>query len=124
MSTFEIVRGVEGHCLVLDGTRICGPKPWGGGRIVRTFRTDGIYEAISKKELERLKAENAELRRLAGDAIRALENIHCNNHDMPYCNEECPYSTGPDTCAATELMVRAEEMRAGFYGFNEEGRET
>ena len=65
MSTFEIVRGIEGDCLVLDGTRICGPKPWGGGRTINTFRTDGIYEAIDKDEYRKLMAENAKLRELA-----------------------------------------------------------
>ena len=62
MSTFEIVRGVEGDCLVLDGTRICGPRPWGGGRIINTFRTDGVYEVIDKDEYRRLMADNAKLR--------------------------------------------------------------
>ena len=65
MSTFEIVRGVEGDCLVLNDTRICGPKPWGGGRIIKTFRTDGVYEVIDKDEYRKLMAENAKLRELA-----------------------------------------------------------
>lgn len=64
MSTFEIVKGVEDYCLVLDGTRICGPKPWGGGRIVDTFRTDEIYEVIDKDEYRKLLDENAKLREL------------------------------------------------------------
>lgn len=68
MSVFEIVRGVEGDCLVLDGTRICGPKPWGGGRIIKTFHTDGIYEVIDKDEYQKLQAENAKLRELLADA--------------------------------------------------------
>lgn len=64
MSTFELVRGVEGDCLVLDDTRICGPKPWGGGRVIKTFHTDGIYEVINKDEHHELLAENAKLREL------------------------------------------------------------
>lgn len=61
MSTFEIVRGVEGDCLVLDGTRICGPKPWGGGRVIKTFSTDGIYEVIDRYKYRKLIDENARL---------------------------------------------------------------
>jgi len=68
VSTFEIVRGVEGDCLVLDNTRICGPKPWGGGRIIKTFCTDGIYEVIYKDEYRALLADNAKLREELADA--------------------------------------------------------
>jgi hypothetical protein len=77
MSTFEIVRGVEGDCLVLDNTRICGPKPWGGGRIIKTFHTDGIYEVIYKDEYRKLMAENAKLRELVADAHACKENDGC-----------------------------------------------
>ena len=39
----DLVRGVEGNCLSLDegdgcGHRIAGPKPWGGGDVIQTFR--------------------------------------------------------------------------------------
>lgn len=83
MSTFEIVSGVEGYCLVLDGTRICGPKPWGGGRIVRTFRTDGIYEAINKGELERLKAERDRLREERREYQATIDSLvdECADHE-------------------------------------------
>lgn len=43
MSDFALTRGVGGDCLVLDGTRIAGPKPWGGGRVVTTFTTKEKY---------------------------------------------------------------------------------
>ena len=43
MSTFEVIAGVEGDCLVLDGTRIAGPKPWGGGPIIKRFETKKRY---------------------------------------------------------------------------------
>lgn len=72
MNTFELVRGVEGDCLVLDDTRICGPKPWGGGRVIKTFHTDGIYEVINKDEHHKLLAENAKLRELVRDMQKAI----------------------------------------------------
>lgn len=60
---FEVVHGVEGDCLTLGdeggGTRISGPKPWGGGQVVKTFVTCEKYGPI-----ERLEAENAKLREL------------------------------------------------------------
>lgn len=43
MSEFTVVRGVEGHCLVLDDLRIAGPKPWGGGPVVHRFATKETY---------------------------------------------------------------------------------
>lgn len=45
MSVFMIVRGVGGPCLVLDGKRIAGPKPLGGGPVEATFSTGDTYVA-------------------------------------------------------------------------------
>lgn len=36
--TVEVISGVEGPCLAIDDTRVAGPKPWGGGRVVYTFK--------------------------------------------------------------------------------------
>lgn len=44
MSDFVLTRGAGGYCLYLDGTRIAGPQPWGGGRaIVAAFATREAY---------------------------------------------------------------------------------
>ena len=60
---FEVVHGVEGDCLILGdedgGTRISGPKPWGGGQVTKTFVTQEKYGPI-----ERLEEENSKLREL------------------------------------------------------------
>ena len=88
MSTFEIVKGVDGDCLVLDGTRICGPKPWGGGRIIDTFRTDGIYEVIDKDEYHKLRDENERLQSVVSDgADNARELIAENERLQKVCKE-------------------------------------
>lgn len=46
--TFEVISGPEGPCLaVMDGGsghRIAGPKPWGGGTTLHTFK-------VSRKDL-------------------------------------------------------------------------
>ena len=47
MSTFEVIRGVEGCCLALDDTRIAGPKPWGGGTVIHAWETDEEYKAVN-----------------------------------------------------------------------------
>lgn len=36
----EQVRGCEGDCLVMDENRVAGPKPWGGGRVVKKWLLD------------------------------------------------------------------------------------
>lgn len=44
----EIVKGVEGDCLVINDRRVAGPKPWGGGTVTKTFtaEVEEIKEAI------------------------------------------------------------------------------
>lgn len=46
--SLDLVEGVEGQCIYLNDRRIAGPKPWGGGKIVKQWkvRVDAIYEAI------------------------------------------------------------------------------
>ena len=80
-----------------------------------------VHRTLCRSQLRKAVRENELLRELAGDAIRALENIHCNNYDMCYCNEECPYSIGEDICTVTKLMDRSKELGARFYVFDEEG---
>jgi hypothetical protein len=37
--TIEVVSGVEGLCLSINNTRVAGPKPWGGGRVIMSWKT-------------------------------------------------------------------------------------
>lgn len=41
-TTVDIVRGPEGCCLVVNDYRICGPKPWGGGKLVERWVLDAV----------------------------------------------------------------------------------
>lgn len=36
----ELINGVEGQCVAVNDYRICGPKPWGGGSIAKSWTTD------------------------------------------------------------------------------------
>ena len=84
---FDVVRGVEGDCLVLGdedgGTRISGPKPWGGGEVIKRFRVDEAYGPIGQ-----LEEENAELRELVRDALFVLHKKRYDNEVA--CTEVCP----------------------------------
>jgi len=35
-----IIKGVEGYCISLNNYRICGPKPWGGGQVIKSWYLD------------------------------------------------------------------------------------
>jgi len=49
----EIISGVEGDCLAIDEMRVAGPKPWGGGRIISTFKVDR-YQILTALGIEEL----------------------------------------------------------------------
>jgi hypothetical protein len=105
---FEVVHGVEGDCLVLGdedgGTRISGPKPWGGGQVTKTFVTQEKYGPI-----ERLEAENTKLRELVRDmrkAFFALDIDHCQACPRDTINGPCTKYLvgGSDECSFEEDM--------------------
>jgi len=50
----ELVGGVEGKCLAIDDFRVAGSKPWGGGTILKTWKTsiEDILKAIAVRQTE------------------------------------------------------------------------
>lgn len=44
----EIVSGKEGQCLIVNDLRVAGPKPWGGGTVIKRFQVkkEDLMEAI------------------------------------------------------------------------------
>lgn len=42
MVTIDLVEGVEGYSIYLNDYRICGNKPWGGGRTVKSWKVPEI----------------------------------------------------------------------------------
>lgn len=42
------IRGCEGNCITINDTRIAGPKPWGGGYVIKKWdaRVDHILKAL------------------------------------------------------------------------------
>ena len=49
--TVELVRGVSGFCIYLNGFRIAGEKPGGGGKVIRRWEleNDDLKQAIDMK---------------------------------------------------------------------------
>jgi hypothetical protein len=36
----EIIQGVEGMCVTINDVRIAGSKPWGGGKVIFSKKTN------------------------------------------------------------------------------------
>lgn len=55
MVDVEIIEGVKGSCLVINDNRVCGPKPWGGGRVTQKWRASAkvISEALMARKKTR-----------------------------------------------------------------------
>lgn len=41
-TVIEVVASIEGSSLYINGYRVAGPKPWGGGRVVQSWKTDEV----------------------------------------------------------------------------------
>jgi hypothetical protein len=56
--TIELIEGVSGQCVSINDRRVAGPKPWGGGRVVRTWHADvsDILKAVEEQEKQTEKA--------------------------------------------------------------------
>lgn len=46
-----IVQGKEGLAVLLNDYRICGPKPWGGGTVVKEWEVDKIEFELGMRRL-------------------------------------------------------------------------
>lgn len=53
----EIVQGVEGPSVYINNFRIAGAKPWGGGKLIYTFKSDLnlILKALDLKRRNNVK---------------------------------------------------------------------
>ena len=103
---FEVVHGVEGDCLILGdedgGTRISGPKPWGGGQVTKTFITQEKYGPI-----ERLEEENAKLWELVRKYGEYLDQDHCEGC---VCKYRCNNGDIDECWQLTEIRELASEL--------------
>jgi hypothetical protein len=52
----EILRGVEGRCVLINNLRVAGPKAWGGGDVEMSFVADA--EDL-KAAIRRVKSQAA-----------------------------------------------------------------
>jgi hypothetical protein len=55
ISRIGIIQGVEGNSVYINDLRVCGAKPWGGGKYIAQFEkveTKDILEALGLEDLE------------------------------------------------------------------------
>ena len=114
MSKVEGIRGVEGCCLVLDDTRIAGPKPWGGGTVIHAWETNKEYKAVDTQSRWR------ELFGTPERAARTLADVGCT--PLFDCCETCSLGTPCDDYlnsyggSKTLEEVMLEWLRGGSDG--------
>ena len=73
----EVIEGCEGACLSVAtdycGTRVCGPKPWGGGDLAHQFRVNARNLI---KEIASASRGNVPLYSVAPDLLEALKDAY------------------------------------------------
>lgn len=57
-----IISGVEGKALIINGWRVAGPKPWGGGQTIQQFDVPkvDILEALGRDVAEVVRCKDCE----------------------------------------------------------------
>ena len=98
----EEIRGCEGNCITINDTRIAGPKPWGGGHVIKKWdaRVDHILKALG----------------VDADADR----IHPNPENMQYIIDSIPAKELLAQLAeeASELCHAALKLRRVYDDIN------
>lgn len=69
----EIIQGVEGFCIGLNNYRIAGPKPWGGGTVVKRW---DVSLADLGRAIPSIDAQATEIAALADALITAQIAYH------------------------------------------------
>jgi hypothetical protein len=96
----EIIHGAEGPCIAINDTRVAGPKPWGGGTVIRRWDTtrEQILASLPKEPHEaKLESERDELQARVKELTGALSGLAA-------CISE---TRGAD---ATAAMIEAERV--------------
>jgi len=83
----EVVSGVEGPSLsvggVDHGNRVAGPKPWGGGSTIHSFKVDAdnLRRVLNDYVPDTLRAQNAELIKALTDMLGRFNALRKAVHD-------------------------------------------
>lgn len=97
--------GVEGPSLYINNYRVCGPKPWGGGKVIKEWKDaekGDILHALGDDFVQAVNAHEA--------LIEALKGLMWRFEDDE-SDPNSPEETAPDILAA-----RAALQKAGVKG--------
>lgn len=90
--TLEICSGREGPSAYVNDYRCAGPKPWGGGRIMHTFRLSlaDLATAVGRKKYDPEQVANKlkEYGR-ACEKVGKSRDENGKSHDWDAINEMC-----------------------------------
>ena len=85
----EIIQGVEGFCIGLNNYRIAGPKPWGGGTVVKRW---DVSLADLGRAIPSIDAQATEIAALKG----ALENLMDEQNGPPLIRDAASWQVAMD----------------------------
>lgn len=92
----EIIQGVEGSCMVINGERIAGTKPWGGGKVIMRWKV--TREQIMK-------------------GLSTTTSLHCtgcgNEIDPDVCHCGDPMKSHSAYCGHTPVPIGCDCGRVG-----------
>lgn len=104
----EQVHGCEGDCLVMDENRVAGPKPWGGGRVVKKWLLDRRQVQEIVKIFKRFLGEEPD------DPWIPVEER------LPYAEWDDHVAKFPDEDLEVLVMIKGAKRSTTLF-FNDEG---
>lgn len=83
MAHIELINGIEGMCIGINNMRIAGPKPWAGGRVIKSWDIDDnyIFEALGASQ----PAVKADAESRCGMCGKIRNKLYCYDH----CDNLC-----------------------------------
>ena len=105
----NIVSGCEGEALYINDYRVSGPKPWGGGRVVKCFETtkNDILRSLdlpSYQEVQVLKAQLAEYKELLRECQPYIKSEKENWIQQGY------WDAGEQILKISNLLTKIKEV--------------
>ena len=111
----KLVEGVEGNSLYFNDTRICGPKPWGGGKIKQKWETKLFYVTDAIPELAMKNCCKK-----YGDKITEMMNkelfiCNANKADKGFLNDlaDFIFEVSGNVNVVQRLKIMATDLKGG-----------
>ena len=88
--TIEVVSGCEGPSLYVNGYRIAGPKPWGGGNrthvwsVLRNRLTEDLRRVLTEGEELETRPTAADVEAAYKEGLAEASNVIVSCDDPPY----------------------------------------